>query len=294
MYPDRRQFLKAAAAAPLAANLPGAKTQASETLVTTLYKSLSEEQKKKLVFGFDDQLRSKVDNNWFISPVRIGGTFFTADQQAMVTEIFRGLYNPAFVDKVTQQLEEDAKGLKNYSCALFGEPGTGKFEFVITGRHLTVRCDGDSVEGAAFGGPIFYGHQAGPSGNEKPDHAGNVYWYQALRANEVFKALDGKQRELALVSEKSRAERATETVTYRRKGEKLAGLPVAEMSRDQRGLVEKVLGDLLMPYRKKDSDEAMRISKARAAWRRCRCRSIRRRTSAATAFGTCGSWKART
>lgn len=32
------------------------------------------------------------------------------------------------------------------------------FEFVLTGRHCTRRCDGDSVEGAAFGGPLFYGH----------------------------------------------------------------------------------------------------------------------------------------
>ncbi|MDX1979622.1 MAG: DUF3500 domain-containing protein [Bryobacteraceae bacterium] len=265
MIPDRRQFLKTAAVAPLAlaTDLQAAKAPAaSETLVTTLYKSLNEEQKKKLLFAFDDPLRWKVDNNWFITPVRIGGQFFTADQQAMVSEIFRGLYNPAFWDKVAHQLDEDAKGLKNCSCALFGEPGSGKFEFVITGRHLTVRCDGDSVEGAAFGGPIFYGHQAGPSGNEKPDHPGNVYWYQAQRANEVFRALSGKQRELALVSENSRPERATETVTYRRKGEKLAGLPVSEMSRDQRELVEKVLGDLLLPYRKRDTDEAMRYIKS--------------------------------
>ena len=53
--------------------------------------------------------------------------------------------------------------------------------------------------GAAFGGPIFYGHQAGSTFEEKPDHPNNVYWYQAKRANEVFQALDGKQREKALL-----------------------------------------------------------------------------------------------
>ena len=46
------------------------------------------------------------------------------------------------------------------SVAIFGEPGSGKFQFVLTGRHCTRRCDGDSVEGAAFGGPLFYGHAA--------------------------------------------------------------------------------------------------------------------------------------
>src|SRR5216117_1089390 len=227
----------------------------SETLVATLYKSLSEEQKQKVAFPFDHPLRSKVDNNWQITPVTIA-EFFTPDQQAMIAEIFRGLHNPEFVDKVLYHINEDAGGLGKYSVALFGEPGA--FEFVLTGRHCTARCDGDSVEGAAFGGPIFYGH-ASQSFNEKPDHPGNVYWFQALRANEVFKALDGRQREKALLGD-PREEKKTATVELRRRGAQV-GLPVADMKRDQRELVEKVLSDLLLPFRKKDRDEAMRYIK---------------------------------
>lgn len=262
---DRRQFLKTTAAitslstAALAA--PKAAVTSSETLVGTLYKSLTEEQKKVVCKPFEDELRSKVDNNWFITPARVG-KFFNPDQQAMVREIFQGLYNPDFYSNVSRQIDEDAKGLGNYSVALFGEPGSGKFEFVLTGRHCTVRCDGDSVEGVAFGGPIFYGHQSGPNGTEKPDHPGNVYWYQARRANEVFQSLSGKQREMALVAEPPRPERATETISLKSRTQKLDGLPVSEMSKDQRALVEKVLADLLLPYRKKDVDESMRLIKA--------------------------------
>ena len=59
-----------------------------------------------------------------------------------------------------------------------------KFELVMTGRHMTIRCDGDRAEHVAFAGPIFYGHAA--SGfNEKPNHPGNVFWHQALAANKV-------------------------------------------------------------------------------------------------------------
>ncbi|MCC6366172.1 MAG: DUF3500 domain-containing protein [Bryobacterales bacterium] len=259
--PDRREFLKVAAmgSLALAANsAPKIPTATSESLVTTFYKSLTDEQKKTMWMPFDHPLRSKVDNNWFITPARVGK--FAPDQQAMIREIFQGLYNPDFFDKVMHQLEEDAKGLQYYSVALFGEPASGKFEFVLTGRHCTVRCDGDSVDGTAFGGPIFYGHQAGKSFTENPDHPGNVYWYQAKRANDVFHALSGKQREMALL-DKPREEKATETVVLKKKGE-IAGLPVSDMSRDQRQLVEKVLGDLLLPYRKKDVDEAMRYIKA--------------------------------
>ncbi|MCY3756311.1 MAG: hypothetical protein OXG96_01185, partial [Acidobacteria bacterium] len=132
----------------------------------------------------------------------------------------------------------------------------GKFEFVLTGRHCTMRCDGDSVEGAAFGGPIFYGHAARDF-YEAPDHPGNVYWYQAKSANRVFRALDGRQRQMALLTD-PRKEQQTRTV---RLDEELAGLPVSEMSRDQVELVEEVLADLLLPFRRRDAEEAMRYIK---------------------------------
>jgi hypothetical protein len=259
---NRRQFLKTATMGTAA--LAGAAAApkfigTSETLVATLYKTLTPGQKQAVAFSFDHPLRSKVDNNWHITPQKIG-EFFTPEQQAIITEIFRGLHNPDFVDKVFYHINEDAGGIGNYSIALFGEPGSGKFEFVLTGRHCTIRCDGDSVDGVAFGGPIFYGH-ASQSFNEKPDHPKNVYWYQARRANEVFQALDGKQRQAALLGD-PRQERATETVALKKPGEPLAGLPVAEMSRDQRELVEKVLADLLLPFRKKDSEEAMKYIQA--------------------------------
>jgi len=259
LHEDRRTFLKTAAlgAAALAA-AAGTGKDTSETLVTSLYKTLTPEQKKVICLPFDHELRSKVDANWFITPAKIG-QFFNPDQQAMVEEIFRKLHNPEFADRVMQHLRDDAKGIANYSVALFGVPGSGKFEFVLTGRHCTARCDGDSVEGAAFGGPIFYGHQFGPDATEKPDHPGNVYWYQAKRANEVFQALDGKQRKMALRGE-PRKEEKTATVALKPKAE-LEGIPVSVMSKDQKKLVEQVLADLLLPFRKKDVDEAMKLIK---------------------------------
>lgn len=256
---DRRRFLKNTALGTASLATAAAATRfsgSSETLVATLYKSLSPKQIQTVTFPFDHPLRSKVDNNWQITPVTIA-RFFTPDQQAMIEEIFRGLHNPDFIDKVMYHIQEDAGGLGNYSVALFGGPGSGAFEFVLTGRHCTIRCDGDSVEGVAFGGPIFYGHSS-QGFNEKPDHPKNVYWYQAKRANEVFQALDGKQRNMALLGD-PREERGTATVALKRSGEALPGLPVSDMTRDQRVLVEKVLADLLLPFRKQDSAEAMRF-----------------------------------
>ena len=264
---SRRSFLKTSAGVLAGSALPvigGESSKSkSETLTAQLFKSLNAEQRKKICFGFDHELRSKIDNNWMIVPHSVADVF-TPDQQALVRDIFNGLHSEEYTKTVFDQVVHDSEGEgfeKGTAVALFGEPGSGKFEFVLSGRHVTRRCDGDSVEGAAFGGPIFYGHAAG-SFNEKQDHPGNVYWYQAKRANEVFKALDGKQREQAMIPD-GRPEKHSETVALTGKKEGLPGVPVASLSADQKELVKKVLADLLAPYRKADADEAMKFITAK-------------------------------
>jgi hypothetical protein len=263
---NRRQFilqgLAAAGGVCLGDQLLGASAKAtakSETLSATLFGTLTLEQRSKICFAFDHPLRQKVNNNWHITNEKIGA-FLTADQNQMVREIFTAMHNPEYFDKVWEQINHDNKGdggFASSSIAMFGEPGTGKFEFVLTSRHCTRRCDGDSVEGAAFGGPIFYGHAA--AGFEEPaDHKGNVYWYQAQRANHVFQMLDGKQRALALV-DKAREEEGNKTVALTGKSTGLEGIPMTELTADQKDEVRKVLGDLLLPFRKEDSDEALKL-----------------------------------
>src|SRR5437773_6765870 len=274
----RRTFIKTTVtgvAAATASVLPfGAVTEAAdrakaakpksakpETLVTTLHQSLTEEQRKVVAFPFHHPLRSKVDNNWQITDKKVS-EFFTRDQQAMIREIFLGLHSPEYAERVLKQVEHDSgkEGFGGCSIAMFGEPGTGKFEFVLTGRHCTRRCDGDSVEGAAFGGPIFYGHAA-DGFNEKPTHPGNAYWFQALRANEAFQMLDGKQRGIALLAE-PREEKGTDTVKLTGKKTDLPGIRVGDLSRDQKEEVHKVMADLLAPFRKADAAEALKLVKA--------------------------------
>jgi hypothetical protein len=261
----RREFLKTSAAAgAVAAGLAtgvaaiakeGKKKVTSETLVQQLHSTLTDDQKKQCAFPFDHRLRSEIENNWHITRVRTGRDF-SADQQALIREIFNSLHSEQYAKDVMRQVEQDG-GFKGSSIALFGEPGSGKFEFVFTGRHVTRRCDGDSVAGKAFGGPIFYGHAA-KGFNEAPDHPGNVYWFQAVRANELFQALDGKQRKVALRSD-PRDEDGTETVRLKGEKGKLTGLPVSELSDDQKKLARVVMSDLLGPFREVDRTESMKL-----------------------------------
>lgn len=260
---DRRRFVKSAAlgSAALAAAPLGqaAKKKAdTETLVAQLFGSLNDNQKKVVAFPFEHSLREKVDNNWHITKKSIG-EIFTGEQQALVKEIFLKLHSEQYAETVLGQVRHDSEdeGFESTSVALFGQPNTGKFEFVLTGRHCTRRCDGDSVEGEAFGGPIFYGHAA-RAFNEAPEHPGNVYWYQAKQANKVFAMMDGKQRKMALLG-KSRGEQGTKTVALSGKKHGLPGIPVSELSSDQKGQVRKTMADLLAMFREKDAKEALKM-----------------------------------
>jgi hypothetical protein len=198
--------------------------------------------------------------------------FFTADQRRLVREIFESLVDPAWPERFDRQLEDDCGGFGHgQSIALLGEPGSGAFQFLLTGRHMTLRCDGDSAEHVAFGGPIFYGHDAGGS-DEKPDHPGNVFWPQAVAANGVFAMLDGRQRAAALVDPMPRET----AIGFRRAGEAPAGIPVAELSADQRAEVERVLGLLLEPFRTGDRAEVRGCLARQGGLDQCRLAFYRR------------------
>lgn len=258
---SRREFLKASfgslVTGSLAGNAHADERPKSETLVTQLFRSLSPEQKAGICFAFDHPLRSKVNNNWMINKSQ--KETLDADQRDLVRQIFLSLHSPEYATKVLEQVIHDSEGDGfdgGTSVALFGEPESS-FEFVITGRHCTRRCDGNSVKGAAFGGPIFYGHAA-KGFREAPDHPGNAYWYQALRANEAFKMLDGKQRESALV-DRVREEKETATVALTGKKSNLPGIPMGALSNDQKNMVRKVLLEVLAPFRKEDAEESLRL-----------------------------------
>jgi len=239
------------------ADVARARGPAPEELVKRFYATLSEPQRALICLDWDDARRTKVSQNWQIVDQEIGA-FYTPDQQEALRRIFEGLVTPDGYERFMRAFRDDAGGFARYSVALFGDPDTSKYEWVMTGRHLTLRCNGGSEE--AFGGPVFYGHAVGKvvGGDEDPDHPGNVWWRQALLANKVYSTFDGKQRAQALLARSPGDDPSS--VRLRAAGER-EGVPVGELSRDQRALVEDVMRDLLAPYRAADVERVMRSIK---------------------------------
>lgn len=292
---DRRDFLQHSGAAVLAlggacfpnvrlvaaeaaeAASPGVAPSATpasapESLVKLLYDSLTPGQREKICFAWDYQhphkglLRTRVENNWNITDEVVNTPFYTKDQQALIRHIVEGIIQPEWHERIDQQQNDDSGGFgEANSIALFGTPGQGKSEFVITGRHMTLRCDGDSTDHMALGGPIFYGHDASGAFNEEADHPGNVFWPQAIEANKLYQALDGKQQKLALVSTLPQEQR----VGFRGKGAQFDGIPVTELSADQKTRVQEVLKKLIEPYRSSDQDDVIRCLHAQGGLDAC-------------------------
>src|SRR5688572_28144137 len=107
---DRRGFLRGVAAAatagalgsfalPRAGAAPTAQS-AAETLVKKLYDTLDEKQRKAVCFAWDHVdtkrglLRTHVSNNWHITQPTVTSEFYTKDQQALIHDVFKSIFNP--------------------------------------------------------------------------------------------------------------------------------------------------------------------------------------------------------
>jgi len=271
---SRRQFLAATAtvaATGLSTSACVAQTPSTaEDAVKRFYGTLTDVQKKEVCFDWDHKdpsrglLRKYISANWQVTKPAIKSDFFTADQQRAIREIFEGVIHRDWHDRIDKQQQDDAGGFgRNQSIAIFGDPAAGKFQCAITGRHLTVRCDGGSEKKVAFAGPIVYGHAAAGF-VEKPDHPGNVFWHQAKEANELYQVLDGKQQQKALV-EKAPAE---SRIAFRDRSER-PGIPISELTADQKERAQEVLRKLLDPYRQSDRDGVVACLKSQGGLDGC-------------------------
>ncbi len=259
---DRRGFLKivgGSAAALAVARVPAwAKgprpNVTAEEMIKELYGGLTDDQKKLVVAPFESPDRTKFYNAALGKKI---GDAYTKPQQELVGRILRAICSDENGwNQVSRGGTWDAsKSFEACGANIFGNPTAGKFTWVFSGHHLTLRCDGNTDEGVAFGGPLYYGHS--PNGYSEK----NLFFYQTKSALSVFEALTEAQRKRAVV--KGSPGEGITSVKFRGAGEAVPGIASAELTKDQKALVEKVMREVLSPYRKEDGDEVMQVIKAK-------------------------------
>ena len=229
----------------------------AEGLVRELYQSMSEEQRRNLVYPWNHMVGGR--------PARLGtynaaifnkrlGQNYTPAQRDLVRRTLRAvLSSEDALTRISRNNGWDGSGsFEGTGCVIFGEPAdNSRFAWVFTGHHLTLRCDGNSEPGAAFGGPMYYGHSAyGHS-------ARNVYYYQTREVQSIYDALTDQQRRVAVAPGNPGDREAG--IRFRPAGQPPPGIAYADLSRDQKSLVESVMRTLLAPFRQQDGDEVMQL-----------------------------------
>jgi Protein of unknown function (DUF3500) len=247
-----------------------AAVQETQGPVEALYRSLSPPQRREISFPWDHVdperglLRAFIANHWQVTRPCVRGEFFTRAQQHLIHDIFASLVDPAWYPRFLKQLRDDCKGHEwgaDQSIALFGDPDRGALQFVITGRHLTLRSEAHGDGRAAFGGPILYGHQA-TGFYERANHPGNIFWEQALLASSLAAMLDEAQLAAAVVDVLPEETQ----IAFR---EDRVGLPVASLTVPQRVQLERTLAALLEPFRAADRAHAMQCLSRQGGLDRC-------------------------
>jgi hypothetical protein len=270
----RRDFIRVLGAATAAVAVGGltplqkaraarAEKQAeAEAMVFELYKSMDADQKKKLVLPWDAGTNSgkgyPTRLQTYNAPVgkSVIGLEYDKKQVELLNKIFHSICNgEEGYKRMSRNGKFDTTGsFENAGCLIYGEPVEGKkFSLVFCSHHLTLRCDGNSEEATAFGGPLYYGHS--PSGYATT----NVFNYQTNIVTSVYDALTEEQRKVAVMPGKWKD--GVDTVKLPAKDAKVPGISFANMTKEQKELVEKVMKELISPYRKEDGDEVMEIIK---------------------------------
>ena len=235
----------------------------SDSLPMQLYKSLSEEQRRKVCLPIDHPRRQYVSNWWYIHPEHRIPSTFTKEQQELIQKIFDSLHSPEYIEDVKKQVKIDQYGKEDNAPAagFFGSPDDEGFEFIYTGHHVTRRCNAHTDKGLGFGGaPIFYGHYPHPvesmqtNFHETKNHPGNPYWYQGRIFNQFVQSLDDRQQEKGLVSTAPRSEEPDAVV---KKTATPSGLRCADLSADQKKKLVATMRRMMEMFREDDANATM-------------------------------------
>ncbi|MCI0681596.1 MAG: DUF3500 domain-containing protein [Gemmataceae bacterium] len=242
-----------------AAQAPAARqARPAEALIRELHSTLTDEQKRRVVLPWDhggagSPTRLRMYNAAIFGDRRIQDVY-TPAQRELCERILRGICSGDDGYRLISRggTWDNSRAFDNCGAYIFGDPtGDNQFSWVFTGHHLTVRCDGNSEQDAAFGGPMYYGHS--PDGWSQR----NIFFPQTRAVKEVFDSLNDNQRRQAMAMWQQGEQREQAgSVQFRQRH---PGLPARELTADQRALMQQAMRVILAPYRREDADEVMQI-----------------------------------
>lgn len=273
----RRDFFRVVGATTAAAVLPAvaplsplaqaraarADQQATtEAMIRELFGTLTAMQKSKVVkpwdFGPKGGMPARLATHNAAIPNTVIGTEYTRPQIELLDRIFRSMANGVEGYRLLSRNGrfDNSGDFESIGAVMYGDPTENRpFSFMFAGHHLTVRCDGNSEQGAAFGGPLYYGHT--PSGYATT----NVFYHQTRSLMDLFGSLSDEQKRDGFKTDRAWRD-GVDSVRLPAAAYKAPGVGYGSLSLNQKGLLERVMREMVSPYRRADGDEVMEIIRA--------------------------------
>ena len=215
--------------------------------------SLTDDQKKQAMFGFDDAERE----NWFFTPVPRKGLALrdmTVAQQHLASALLSaGLSQQGFIkaqtimsmEDVLRIMEKDDGERRNpgkYYFSIFGKPSdAGTWGYRVEGHHLSQNYTVSN--GHVVDAPSFFGSNPGEV-REGPRKGVRLLAMEEDMGRDLLNALDAGQKKTAIITTDAYKEILTSNAKRATLEGKPAGLPVAKMTKPQ----AQMLMDLLDVY----------------------------------------------
>lgn len=226
--------------------------------MSVFLKTLSPEQTSEAVVDFADPVRF----DWNYTPRSRKGLplkKMNASQRTNAMALIRLMLSDEGYKKTNQIIDTEYvlrvienrppndtyRDPENYAFLVYGKPGTELWGWRVEGHHLSLHFT--FVNGEVIFMPGFMGSNPGQVLAEVPQKGRRILAAEQDLAFELLKTMDSAQLEKVLLGSKAPNEMFT---TNSRKAviEKMQGLPMKEMSKEQKEIFRKLISEYLQRY----------------------------------------------
>lgn len=212
-------------------------------LAQRLFGALDEDVRAEACVGYEHPLRQY--HNRGVDTGGIWAFKLSREARSLLVDLVHAGLSPVGRERIPNQFFLDLPGIHVTRLLICGDPRNPPYQILVTGPHLNLRLGGRSREGVAFGGPQVYGDQRGDGKLGLP---GNRYRYQLEAAQQLFATLTPAERKAARVA---KAPVQTD-IALRGSDGSFDGIPIADLSPEQRRLAHTLVSGMLENYHEED------------------------------------------
>jgi hypothetical protein len=212
-----------------------------DELAAQIHAELSTSAGARACLDYDHPLRQVHNRGLWLGGLTVNAATLSWNTRRALTTILREKLSTAGFERLLSQFPSIFSGVNFLQLLLFGIPGHGPWQMLLSGIHLNLRVGSPIHDGTAFGGPQVYGDQRG---NDRHGLPGNVFRYQMQTAHDLITGLTPAQRSAIRVAQ---APPQTCIAVQGRDG-RFDGLPVADLPIQSRRQAQAVVTGILDNY----------------------------------------------